>query len=88
MPVSTPSAAQPSRVPPPGDWQSQYFAFGYDACQLALAIAAAGRDTSRLRVAGLTGQLTMDSGGRVRREQVWARIRDGEAQLLSDLTRN
>jgi outer membrane PBP1 activator LpoA protein len=71
-----------------GVWQSQYFAFGYDACQLALAIASAGRDTSRLRVAGLTGQLTLDSGGHVRREQVWARIRDGEAQLLTDIPRN
>lgn len=80
------TAAQQSAAA--GNWQSQYFAFGYDACQLALAIAAAGRDTSRLRVAGLTGQLTMDSGGRVRREQVWARIRDGEAQLLTDLARN
>ncbi len=78
-------AAQQSAA---GAWQSQYFAFGFDACQLALAIAAAGRDTSRLRVAGFTGQLTVDRGGQVRREQVWARIRDGEAQLLSDATRN
>lgn len=67
-----------------GAWQSQYFAFGYDACQLALAIASAGRDTSRLRVAGLTGQLSVDSAGRVRREQAWVRIRDGEARPLTD----
>ena len=71
-----------------GSWQSQYFAFGFDACQLALAIASAGRDTSRLRVAGFTGQLTVDRGGQVRREQVWARIRDGEAQVLSEVVRN
>ena len=80
------AAAQQSPVG--GIWQSQYFAFGYDACQLALAIAAAGRDTTRLRIAGLTGQLSIDSGGRVRREQTWARIRNGEAQLLTDTARN
>lgn len=71
-----------------GAWQSQYFAFGYDACQLALSISSAGRDTSRLRVAGLTGQLSLDNGGRVRREQAWARIRGGEAQLLTEGARD
>lgn len=71
-----------------GAWQSQYFAFGYDACQLALAILGSGRDASRVHVAGLTGQLTIDGGGRVRRTQLWARIRGGEAQLLPEATRN
>jgi len=71
-----------------GNWQSQYFAFGYDACQLALAIATSGRDIARVRVAGLTGQLTLDNNGRVQRAQLWARIRAGEAQLLPDTAGN
>ena len=69
-------------------WQSQYFAFGFDAAQLALGIAVAGRDTARVRVTGLTGKLSLDSAGRVRREQTWARMRDGEAQLLTNSARN
>jgi outer membrane PBP1 activator LpoA protein len=78
------SAAQQSGA----SWQSQYFAFGYDACQLALAVAGSPRDLARVRVAGLTGQLTIDGGGHVRRAQLWARIRGGEAQLLPDVARN
>ncbi len=64
-------------------WQSGLYAFGYDACQLAMAIAAAGGDAQRVHVAGLTGDLTLAPDGRVRREPSWARIsRSGEPQLL------
>ena len=64
-------------------WQSGLYAFGYDACQLALSIAAAGHDSHQVRVAGLTGELSLGADGRVHREPAWARItRSGEPQLL------
>jgi outer membrane PBP1 activator LpoA protein len=69
-------------------WRSPYFAFGYDALQLSLAIAGAGRDTGRIRVAGYSGVLTVAANGRVRRELAWARIRDGAATLLTPLAAN
>lgn len=65
-------------------WRTRLFAFGYDACQLAIAIASAGRDPRRVQVAGTTGTLTLDDAGRVHRELVWARIRDGQPVLLGN----
>jgi hypothetical protein len=65
-------------------WQSGLYAFGYDACQLAVAIVAAGRSAQKVHVAGLTGDLTLGNDGRVHREPAWARItRAGEPQLLT-----
>jgi outer membrane PBP1 activator LpoA protein len=67
------------------DWQSGLYAFGYDACQLAVAIAAAGNNVERVRVAGLTGELRLGADGRVHREPAWARIsHGGEPQLLGN----
>lgn len=69
------------------DWQSGLYAFGYDACQLAVAIAGAGRDLERVQVAGLTGDLRVDADGRVHRSPAWARVaRNGLPQLLGDPT--
>jgi len=66
-------------------WQSGLYAFGFDACQLMVAIAAAGRNTHLVHVAGLTGELRLGDDGRVRREPDWVRItRGGEPQLLPD----
>ena len=63
-------------------WQSGLYAFGYDACQLAIAIVAAGRNTHQVHVAGLTGDLTVGADGRVHREPAWARIsRSGDLKL-------
>ena len=64
------------------NWRSAYFAFGYDALQLALGIAGAGRDVGKVRVAGLSGQLTIAANGRVHRELSWALVRDGVATLV------
>ena len=88
VPASTASAVhdavQSQATPDDTAWQTGLYAFGYDACQLALAISAAGPARSELRVAGLTGLLTVDSDGRVRREPLWARIaRNGLPQVLS-----
>ena len=61
--------------------RSRLFAFGYDACQLALAITAAGRDRSRVMIDGLTGQLSIDGEGYIRREGVWVQLHNGTALL-------
>jgi outer membrane PBP1 activator LpoA protein len=45
-------------------WRSRLFAFGYDACQLMLAMAAPGRNPADVRVAGLSGELHFDSARR------------------------
>ncbi|MBS0388306.1 MAG: penicillin-binding protein activator, partial [Proteobacteria bacterium] len=69
------------------DWQSGLYAFGYDALQLAVAIASAGRDYDRVQVAGLTGDLSLGADGRVHRQPAWARIaRNGMPQLLGNPT--
>ena len=62
---------------PAGAPRSRLYAFGYDACQLALALRASGHDPAGVDIAGLTGHLTVDAGGRVHRELTWARIHDG-----------
>lgn len=59
--------------------RSRLFAFGYDACQLALAISAAGRDRSHVLIDGLTGQLSIDTEGYIRREGVWVQLHNGTA---------
>ena len=63
-------------------WNTRLFAFGYDACQLAMAIATSGGDARRVLVSGLTGQLSIDQYGRVRRELQWAQVNGGEPRLL------
>lgn len=70
-------------------WQSGLYAFGYDACQLAVAIVAAGHGSHPVHVAGLTGDLTLGADGRVHRQPAWVRInRNGEPQLLSAAASN
>ncbi|MEO6186563.1 MAG: penicillin-binding protein activator [Steroidobacteraceae bacterium] len=57
--------------------QSRYFAFGYDAATLAIAIRN-GSNTWPLP--GLTGRLNLNTDGRIERSLNWARMRDGSAQ--------
>ena len=60
-------------------WQSRLFAFGYDACQLALAMYAPHVNYAELQIAGLTGQLRFDADRRVERGLIWVQVsRDGE----------
>jgi len=63
---------------PPRD---RLFAFGFDAYRLLVALRMAPAAGS-ISVEGLTGQLSLDSGGRVRRELEWAQLRDGEPHPL------
>jgi hypothetical protein len=64
-------------------WRSRLFAFGYDACQLMLAMAAPGRNPADVRVAGLSGELHFDSSRRVSRDLIWVQVRNGEPKRLS-----
>jgi len=63
-------------------WRSRLFAFGYDACQLMVALQNSRRGSAELTVAGLTGQLTFDADRRVHRELLWAQIHNGEPRRL------
>ncbi|HQZ80533.1 MAG TPA: penicillin-binding protein activator [Steroidobacteraceae bacterium] len=58
--------------------RSKLFAFGYDAYLLGLALPAAGT----VDIDGLTGRLRFESDRRVRRQLEWARIVNGQPQLL------
>lgn len=59
--------------------RGRLFAFGYDAFRIALALQR-GRT---IEPQGLTGRLSLDEQGRVRRELDWVRIRAGAPTPLS-----
>jgi outer membrane PBP1 activator LpoA protein len=63
-------------------WRSRLFAFGYDACQLMLAMSGGRQRLADVQVAGLSGQLHFDARGRVQRDLIWVQIRDGEPRRL------
>lgn len=63
-------------------WRSRLFAFGYDACQLMVAMSGARRNPAEIQVSGLTGQLHFDAKDRVQRDLIWVQIRDGEPKRL------
>jgi outer membrane PBP1 activator LpoA protein len=56
------------------------FAFGYDAAQLMLALRTNGWQWP---LAGVTGHLSPDAQGRIRRELDWAQIRKGKPQAIA-----
>jgi outer membrane PBP1 activator LpoA protein len=63
-------------------WRSRLFAFGYDACQLMVAMSGSRRNIGEIQVSGLTGQLHLDAKGRVLRDLIWVQIRDGDPKRL------
>lgn len=64
-------------------WQSRLFAFGYDACQLMLAMSARQATPGAVQIDGLTGQLHFDAAGRIQRDLVWVRVdRNGTPRPL------
>lgn len=69
-------------------WRSRLFAFGYDACQLMLAMSSKGRNPADAQVAGLTGMLHFDAERRVQRDLIWVQVRSGEPHRLADSTPN
>jgi outer membrane PBP1 activator LpoA protein len=64
-------------------WRSRLFAFGYDACQLMLALSGGQQKLSEIQIAGLSGELHFDANGRVQRELIWVQSRDGEPKRLT-----
>lgn len=63
-------------------WRSRLFAFGYDACQLMLALSGGRQKLADVQIAGLSGQLHFDPNGRVQRDLIWVQLRDGEPRRL------
>ena len=63
-------------------WRTRLFAFGYDACQLMLAMGGARHDMADTQIDGLTGQLRFDAERRVQRELTWVQIRNGQPRRL------
>jgi uncharacterized protein len=61
--------------------RGRLFAFGYDA----LRIAAALQRGQKIAPQGLTGTLSLDSQGRVRRELEWVRIKSGTPTPLETI---
>jgi uncharacterized protein len=57
---------------------SRLYAFGFDAYRL-VPVLKAGKFGSINAVPGMTGLLSVDSKGRVRRQLDWARVTDGKA---------
>ncbi|MFT3906062.1 MAG: penicillin-binding protein activator [Steroidobacteraceae bacterium] len=69
-------------------WRSRLFAFGFDACQLALSLPAARRNPAELRIAGLSGELSLEQDGRIHRVTEWAQMRNGTPQPVSTESAN
>jgi outer membrane PBP1 activator LpoA protein len=67
--------------PAGGPSRGSLFAFGFDAYRLAEALRE-NRAPSSLDLNGLTGQLTLDSQGRVQRQLIWAQLHGGEVTQL------
>jgi len=64
-------------------WRSRLFAFGYDACQLMLAMSGQ-HNPAEVRIDGLTGQLHFDATRRIQRDLLWVRVdRDGEPKQVA-----
>ena len=76
-PVADLRAATESSWSAHGLRQSRYFAFGYDAATLAVAL----RRQTAWPLAGLTGRLNLAPEGRIERNLLWARVNaDGTEQ--------
>ena len=69
--------------PASGPDRGRLFAFGFDADRLAMALLRTSRPAA-LDLNGLTGRLTIAPDGRVHRRLIWARLENGETQILSD----
>jgi outer membrane PBP1 activator LpoA protein len=81
-PVADTRAATESAWSARGKRQSRYFAFGYDAATLALALRS-GQNT--WPVAGMTGRLALTPEGRIERSLDWARFKNGAPELYDPL---
>jgi outer membrane PBP1 activator LpoA protein len=62
--------------------RGRLYAFGFDAYRI-VPLLRAGSFGRMNEIAGMTGVLSIDSKGRVRRELDWARVSAGQAVPLS-----
>lgn len=74
-------AAAREAWPSGGPRRNRLFAFGFDACRLAMALRNPGVAGS-VSIDGLTGRLTLDTGRRVHRDLAWAELHNGQPQPL------
>jgi outer membrane PBP1 activator LpoA protein len=81
-PVADTRSATESGWSARGKRASRYFAFGYDAATLALALRG-GQNAWPLP--GMTGRLSLTPEGRIERALDWARIRNGAPELFDPL---
>jgi outer membrane PBP1 activator LpoA protein len=61
--------------------RDRLFAFGFDAYRLAIDLRS-HPEARTVSLDGLTGHLTLDPDGHVRRELSWAQVKNGEVHLL------
>jgi uncharacterized protein len=62
--------------------RGRLYAFGFDAYRL-IPLLKAGRFGREHAIPGMTGLLSIDNNGRVRRELDWARVSNGQAVAVS-----
>jgi outer membrane PBP1 activator LpoA protein len=79
--LDTVGAAHDVRLATQASWSARggvrdarFFAFGYDAAMLASALR---RGAVEWPLEGVTGRLSLTPDGRVERQLIWARVRDG-----------
>lgn len=68
----------PARARAPG----RLYAFGFDAYRLIPLLLSQNTDAPIDKTLGMTGRLTIDPSARIHRELEWARITNGQPQLL------
>ncbi len=66
-----------------GPRQSRYFAFGYDAATLTMALR---RGSTNWPLQGLTGRLQLTPEGRIERSLNWGQLKDGQVQAFDPAT--
>lgn len=64
---------------------ARLFAFGFDAYRLIPLLQAHRADLSAAATPGMTGLLSVDANGRVRRQLDWARVINGQARPIVPL---
>jgi outer membrane PBP1 activator LpoA protein len=62
--------------------RGRLYAFGFDAYRL-IPVLRARRVPVEMGVSGMTGRLSLDEQGRIRRDLDWAQIRQGRPQVLA-----
>jgi len=67
--------------PAGGPARGRLFGFGFDADRLAMSLLRTGQP-DKLHLNGLSGRLTFAPDGRVHRQLTWARLENGEVQIL------